>query len=113
MELLEEIRVLTTEVRRNREILSEIQQRIAKLEDQIVGNGKVAIFPRLQAIEIDAITLSKQRELDTAKLKKLNACIDELEKQQLRWKNIVIGVGIAWPIILGLLWYILVGLGAG
>lgn len=117
-----EIKALAQEVRENRETLRDnhndyirglngvqerIERRLTKLEAQIVGDGgEDALMTRVRALETGALAMARQREIDNGRINMMDACIDRVEKQQAKWKNIIIGLGLAWVIIAGLLWYI-------
>ena len=117
-----ELKSLADEIRNNRAALQSnhadylrglngvqerIEKRLSTLENQLIGDGSPsAIFSRVRELETHVLALQKERELDRAKMNTMDGCIDRLETHKNKWTNIAVGISIAWPIILGLLWYI-------
>ena len=84
-----------------------IEQRLDKLEKQIVGNGgPEAVLTRLRQVEYDNNNQDKTILIIDHKLDQIDSCVSRLEVQQQKWRNIAIGVGISWPVLIGLMIYI-------
>ena len=84
-----------------------IEQRLDKLEKQIVGNGgPEAVLSRLRQLEHDNNNQDKTILIIDHKLDQIDSCVSRLEVQQQKWRNIAIGVGISWPVLIGLMIYI-------
>ena len=89
---------------------SRIEQRLDKLESELVGGAgslrEGSVLARVQILENNETAILKRVAENQAQIEQHGKSIRALETKEARYRNIVAGFGIAWGVILILLVYI-------